>query len=178
MAIKRVTSDIKFTGGALLASTASLLLSLQGCSVVDRYRDPEPAFNLASQALYLQSGLGGVRGIVNAGENGTPRTCVGHQVYLVPDTPFFQYKVRRVAAGDEISDVGLEDDRFDHLVRHVPCPANGGYSFEGLPDAPWIVLTTLSAPKGTAGAPLSAHVTTHSGLTETVNLDQGSALKK
>jgi hypothetical protein len=178
MAIKRDETIIGMTRRSSVALGA-LALTLSGCGVYDHYRDPEPTFNLAAQATYLQAGLGGVKGVVSAGEPGaSPQTCVGHQIYLIPDTPYFQYKARRIAAGDDIADVGLEEDRLDHLVRHLPCPPNGSYDFESLPDAPWIIITTLSAPKGSTGAPIGGHVTTESGITKTVNLDQSNLLKK
>jgi hypothetical protein len=162
---------------ALLAGV-TLALAMSACSTIENVRNPEPPFNLAAHAVYLQGGLAVVQGTVNAGDAQAPQTCFGHQVYLLPDTPFFQYKARRIGNGDDIGDVGLEDDRYDHLVRHVACGRDGSYSIGGLPEASWIVLTTLAAPKGAQGPALRASVTTKGSDTARVNLDQSNLTKK
>jgi hypothetical protein len=162
----------------VLCAGVTLALALSACSTIENVRNPEPPFNLAAHATYLQGGLAVVRGTVNAGDATAPQTCYGHQVYLLPDTPFFQYKARRIGNGDDIGDVGVEDDRYDHLVRHVACGRDGSYSFNNLPEGPWIVLTTLSAPKGEQGPAVRAAVITRGSETATVNLDQNNLTKK
>jgi hypothetical protein len=161
-----------------LFAALTLAFAMSACSTIENVRNPEPPFNLASHAAYLQGGLAVVRGTVNAGDATAPQTCYGHQVYLLPDTPFFQSKARRIGNGDDIGDVGLDDDRYDHLVRHVACGRDGGYVFTNLPEGPWIVLTTLAAPKGAQGAAVRAGVTTKGSETATVNLDQNNLTKK
>ena len=162
---------------ALLAGV-TLAVAMSACTTIENVRNPEPPFNLAAHAAYLEGGLAVVRGTVNAGDANAPQTCYGHQVYLLPDTPFFQSKARRIGNGDDIGDVGVEDDRYDHLVRHVACGRDGSYSIDNLPEGPWIVLTTLAAPKGAQGPALRASVTTKGSETATVNLDQSNLTKK
>ena len=162
----------------LAAATLGLALLLPGCGTVDRIRDPEPKFVLAEHANYLQAGLAAVVGTVRFGGEASSQTCIGHSVYMIPDTPYFDYKVRRVAKGEEIADVGLEDDRYDHLVRRQACGVNGAYRFDGLPEGNWIVLSTIGAAKGATGPALSAHVKTTGSLTTTANLDQSSQISK
>ena len=178
--MKNMTQSLQGTRTRTKALVAgvTLALAMSACSTIENVRNPEPPFNLAAHANYLQGGLAVVRGTVNAGDATAPQTCYGHQVYLLPDTPFFQSKARRIGNGEDIGDVGVEDDRYDHLVRHVACGRDGSYSIGGLPEGPWIVVTTLAAPKGTAGAPLRAAVTTKGSETATVNLDQSNITKK
>lgn len=161
---------------ALLAGV-TLAFALSACTTIENVRNPEPPFNLAAHANYLQGGLAVVQGTVNAGDATAPQTCYGHQVYLLPDTPFFQSKARRIGNGEDIGDVGVEDDRYDHLVRHVACGRDGSYAISGLPEGPWIVLTTLAAPKGAQGPALRASVVTKGSETARVNLNQSNLTK-
>lgn len=153
-------------------------LALAACGTVDRIRDPEPRFALAEHANYLQAGLAAVVGTVRIGNEKSPQTCTGHSVYLVPDTPYFDYKVRRVGKGEEIADVGLEDDRYDHLVRRLPCGVNGDFRFDGLPEGKWILLSTINVGKNATGPALASHIQTTGSLTTTANLDQSTQITK
>ncbi len=161
-----------------ILATLGLAVLLAACGTVDRIRDPEPKFVLAEHANFLQGGVAAVVGTVRIGGEISPQTCTGHSIYLIPDTPYFDYKVRRVGKGEEIADVGLEDDRYDHLVRRQACGVNGVYRFDGLPEGSWIVLSTIGLAKGAEGPALAAHIKTTGSLTTTANLDQSNQISK
>jgi hypothetical protein len=157
---------------------AICLCSLGACSTIEHIGKPDPTFNLVDHAQYLQSGLAIIRGTVAVGSSVNPQSCTGGRVYLMPDTPFFEAKVGSVASGDSPEDLGLEDDRLDHIVRRAQCDIAGQFLFDGLPEGHWVVLTTLSLPKGANGPALVARIVTQPGLTLQVTLNDANLLKK
>jgi hypothetical protein len=157
---------------------AICLCSLGACSTIEHIGKTDPTFNLADHAQYLQSGLAAIRGTVAVGTGVNPQSCIGGVVYLMPDTPFFESKVGYAASGDSPEDLGLQDDRLDHIVRRAQCDIAGQFAFDGLPEAHWVILATLSMPKGANGPALVARVVTQPGLTQQVTLNGANLLKK
>jgi hypothetical protein len=157
---------------------AICLCAIGACTTIHNIRNPPPAFNLSDHAPYLQSGLALVKGTVRVGTGTTPQSCTGGRVYLMPDTPFFEAKVEGVTSGDSAEDLGLEDDRLDHVVRRSQCDLAGQFLFEGLPEAHWIILTAVTLPKGATGPALVARVATQAGLSLQVTLDEKNLVKK
>jgi hypothetical protein len=151
---------------------------LGGCETIHNIRTPEPTFSLPAHAIYLQSGTAALVGSVHLGAGPGGQTCAASRVYLVPDTPFFAYKVKSIAADDDTEDAGFDDDRFDNIVRRATCDAAGQFRFTGLPEAPWIIVTNISLPKGQTGAALAAHIATQGGQTLRVDIDQANLLKQ
>jgi hypothetical protein len=157
---------------------ALCLFSLGACSTIENIGKPAPTFNLADHAQYLQSGLAEIKGTVAVGSGAKPQSCAGGLVYLLPDTPFFEAKVGSAGSGDSPEDLGLQDDKLDHVVRRAQCDIAGQFVFDGLPEGHWVVLTTLSLPKGATGPALVSRVVTQPGLTIQITLNDTNLLKK
>jgi hypothetical protein len=119
-----------------------------------------------------------IKGMVRVGAGTQPQTCNGGRVYLMPDTPVFEAKLASANSGAAPEELGLEDDKLDHVVRRTQCDLIGQFYFDGLPEANWILLTAVSLPKGAVGPTLAAHVATQSGKLSQITLDQSNFVKK
>lgn len=125
------------------AWVAMAVFSLAGCALpVPPQQMHLPPFAADEHAAHFGAGGGAVRGQAFLRQRGGGVvTCAGAEVILMPATPYFREIVRQLTAGVHPS--GAMPQAAKLLVSRSRCDAQGGFAFENLPRAKWLVLTEV-----------------------------------
>jgi hypothetical protein len=114
----------------------------------DGYRDSDFAWSTAV-------GTGKVVGVLAYKGDEPHYGC--QTVVLAPETPWSRERMRALYLSTTSADVPSQDVKartppehaaqYGRFVRQAPCDANGRFSFSGLPNGAWYVIT-VAAPAG------------------------------
>lgn len=137
---------------------------------------PAAAFNAADFGWSTRAGSAGINGSVAYGRDGQSFACTG-SVALTPDTPYTRTRFQNLYGSTDQAAVPeavvrartVADPNADYrsFVRSTTCQ-NGRFSFSGLPDGGWFLITPVSA--GGDRIVLMRRVVTRSGTTANVTL--------
>ena len=131
---------------------AIAILALTACSETNPRYHSRSVFDVDDAAWSTGPGRNSVRGfathntLTNAG-----RTCASLPVRLVPDSSYARLRfqelygseVAGVSTGPNFNAYGPEksDPRYLNVARVANCDSQGNFSFEGVPDGTWYVLS-------------------------------------
>ncbi|HWF01766.1 MAG TPA: hypothetical protein VG248_18350 [Caulobacteraceae bacterium] len=125
---------------------------------------PSSNFDPAQFAWSTRAGANSLQGLLQFRRGGARYTCAGGDVLLTPETPWSRRRMvilygSAFAAAVPVSIVrartpsaGAGD--YARYVRRTTCDAQDHFSFEGLPDGAWYVITVGKAVDG-SGEPLA-----------------------
>jgi hypothetical protein len=108
-------------------------------------------------------GSGTITGALTYKVGGTRYTCQGGDVVLTPETLWSRHRMTvlygsPINAAVPVSTVRARTPpapgEFGSLVRHAKCDASNKFSFSGLPDGGWFVIT-LAKPAAGDGEPVA-----------------------
>lgn len=168
----------------LLSLTAALALTtLAACEPM--YGPPPPhrivtplsddaQFRASDFAWSKAAGRNALVGAVTYRAGATRYTCAGTTVVLTPDTPWSRRRMGVLYQSGERAALPVADVRSrtaqapagdsEPYVKRATCDAAGRFSFAGLPDGSWFVVSIAKPASG--GGPtlaLMRHVSTHGG---------------
>jgi len=133
------------------------------------------AFQAADFAWSKTPGRGRIDGQLTFGVAGKAYTCADAPVVLTPETPWVRRRMAILYGSDKSSMLPADEVRrrtppersqdYSGFVRRVTCDAAGRFSFSGLPDGSWFVITVARPPSGVAGREMALmrHVTLRNG---------------
>ena len=141
------------------------------------YRPPvSTAFNAEAFAWSARTGQAAINGRVDFRRDGQTYECTG-SVALTPDTPYTRNRfnilygsIDRAAVPEAVVRARTVSDPnadYGSFVRSTTCN-NGRFSFTGLPDGGWFVITPVSA--GGERVVLMRRVETRGGRTVNITL--------
>src|SRR5437868_6109144 len=120
------------------------------------------AFRPADFAWSQVAGKGGIEGQLTYGQSGQPFSCAASAVVLTPETPWVKRRMLILYNSDQGSILPAADVRartppgssqdYSGYVRRTTCDASGHFSFSGLPDGSWFVIT-VAKPAAAGGPP-------------------------
>jgi hypothetical protein len=134
----------------------------------------EAVFRAGDFAWSMQPGRNGLSGTLSHG--GAIRyTCAGATVVMTPETPWARRRMAVLYKSDQHAALPTDDVRSrqnqappgdsNPYVKRTTCDAGDHFTFSGLPDGAWYIVT-LAKPLGAANAPTLAvmrRVTTRGG---------------
>lgn len=107
-------------------------------------------------------GKGGIEGQLTYGQSGQPFSCATSAVVLTPETPWVKRRMMILYNSDQSSILPAAEVRartppgssqdYSAYVRRTTCDATGRFSFSGLPDGSWFVIT-VAKPIAAGGPP-------------------------
>jgi hypothetical protein len=108
-------------------------------------------FDYSEHEPYAQPGGNGISGrayLKPQGNDGQV-TCAGNRVLLLPATPYFREMFwHMIVAGSEPEAPKRPYPSLKNMIRRTECDAQGNFSFSGVPDGNWFVLTQVNAKRG------------------------------
>jgi hypothetical protein len=120
------------------------------------------AFRAADFAWSQAPGKGGIDGQLTYGQSGQAFTCANAPVILTPETPWVRARMMVLYNSDRSAALPAAEVRgrtppersqdYSAFVRRATCDAQNHFTFSGLPDGPWFVITVAKpATPGAAG---------------------------
>lgn len=139
------------------------------------------AFRAADFAWSQAPGKGGIDGQLAYGPKGRAFTCAGSAVVLTPETPWVKRRMMILYNSDKAAALPAGEVRgrtppersqdYSAFVRRATCDASNRFSFSGLPDGAWFVITVAKPATGAAGeVAIMRHVTLRNGQVAKVKL--------
>lgn len=114
--------------------------TLSGCA--SRTHVKTPPFSPEQHVGYTLDSGSSLRGeSVYRDTEGGNISCANQNIYLLPDTEFYQHLMAIDNSGYFLRNT--IDPRARSLIRSTQCDAQGRFIFERLPDAKWIALSPL-----------------------------------
>jgi hypothetical protein len=167
-----------------IRSALLIVLAVAACSdgPPRKYYSREP-FQPADVAWSMASGTNSLTGtaVFKYADN-EPRPCADVPVRLVPDSPYARLRLQELY-GSDLSGVssgpgyglyGPErvDYRWLDTAKTAHCNSQGSFSFEGVPDGVWYVVSAWGAwtDKEGRGAAMFKRVELRGGQAVTINL--------
>lgn len=149
-----------------LACAVGALLLLGACASpggptpsASRAAPATAAFRSADFAWSKAPGKNTIDGQLAYSPRGEAFTCANSAVVLTPETPWVRARMMILYNSDRYAALPAAEVRgrtppersqdYSDFVRRTTCDASGHFSFSGLPDGPWFVITVA---KPTAGA--------------------------
>jgi len=112
---------------------------------------PPTPFDPRAFAWSAQPGSDSLVGVLRYRRQGLPYGCAGEDVLLIPDVPWSRRRMIILygAASSAAVPVSIVRARtpsapsgdYARFVRRTTCDADGRFSFQGLPDGGWFVVT-------------------------------------
>ena len=137
------------------ATALALACGYAGCAA--RHDDPGPPppsvkiqarFDYSEHERFAQRGENGISGIGFLDRETATATCAGSRVLLLPGTPYFREMIAHIVAGSEPEPPDRPFPRLKGMIRRTQCDAQGSFSFSGIPDGEWFILTEVNARTG------------------------------
>ena len=155
-------------------TTFSAALALMACAV----RQPEPVqmqmrFDYDLHKPYTQLGTNTIKGQGFLRQKGGGLvTCAGNYVLLLPATPFFREALSHLRAGRNPLFADRIDPAYRTMIKQSQCDAQGNFTFSGLPNGGWLVVTEVKWTVGYSpqGGALMQEVNIANGETKQVLL--------
>jgi len=153
---------------ALLFSAAALSLAVAACAPTmgppppgGRMGPPPPSadvFRAEDFAWSSAPGRGVITGRVTYRQGPTRFTCAGASVVLTPETPWSRQRMTILYRSPERAALPVDEVRartpagpsgdYSAFVRRGTCDGADRFSFSGLPDGAWYVITTAKPATG------------------------------
>jgi hypothetical protein len=159
-----------------VSAVLSLMLTFVGCSGREsaqksgpRFVKLQTEFDSAEHEAYAKPGDNGISGQALLTQQGNEiPTCAGSRVLLMPATSYFREMFwHMIVAGSEPEPPEKPDPSLKNMIRRTQCDAQGHFSFSGIPDGTWFILTQVKAKNS---ALLIAEMTLANGETKEVLL--------
>jgi hypothetical protein len=147
---------------------------------------PGSAFNAGDFAWSTKAGKGQIAGQVTYRAAGKTFVCSEQGVVLSPETPWVRRRMEILYLSAEHATLPLGEVRartppernpaYDQFVKRGTCDATGKFSFTGLADGNWYVISVIRPPAGAGPAPpagdmaVMRHVVIKNGAVARVNL--------
>ncbi len=130
---------------------------LAGCVPVRKDVKMTKSFNHSDHRGYSQSGNNTIAGQAFLRQRGGGTvTCAGFEVFLMPNTPFFQEIINIIRQGNKPAIYGSPFTGYGHKTI---CDAQGNFEFNNIPSLPWVVMTEVKwMVKSQQGGILLKHV--------------------
>jgi len=158
---------------------------LGACATTDKPSAPvgapaSAAFKTTDFAWSEGTGAGEIRGQIAYGAHKTPYGCSG--VVLTPETPWVRQRMSILYKSTESAALPAEEVRsrtppersqdYSKYVKRTTCSADGRFTFTGLPDGSWFVITVAKPANGGAGTEMAImrRVSVKGGKAVTVRL--------
>ncbi|HEY2753465.1 hypothetical protein [Phenylobacterium sp.] len=119
-------------------------------------------FRPADFAWSQAPGKGGIDGQLTYGQSGQAFSCAASAVVLTPETPWVKRRMLILYNSDQASILPAAEVRartppgssqdYSAYVRRTTCDAAGHFTFAGLPDGSWFVIT-VAKPAAGGGPP-------------------------
>jgi hypothetical protein len=139
------------------AVVLALPLAHAGCSARQepvRHAPPfvqiQTKFDYSEHEPYAKPGENGISGQAFLTRQGdSVVTCAGSRVLLLPATSYFREMFwHMIVAGSEPEPPKNPYPSLKSMIRRTECDAQGNFSFSGIPDGTWFVLTQVKARDG------------------------------
>jgi len=167
----------------LAGATASVALAAcntgagEGPSAGPAYTPPSggggEAFRDSDFAWSTGSGGDSIDGVLAYKGGGGKFTCDGSDVVLAPDTPWSRARMRVLYLSTTGAAMPVDDVKertppehsadYAKYARHATCDSANHFSFSGLPDGAWYVITVATPVAGGQKIAVMRHVGTHGG---------------
>jgi len=133
-------------------------------------------FDASDFAWSTATGTGSIDGVLTYHQGSTRFSCAGGDVVLTPQTAWSRRRMIILygsanAAAAPVSIVRARTPNagtgdYTRFARHSTCDASNHFTFEGLPDGSWFVIT-VGKPVGAPGEPIAVtrRIETHGGVT-------------
>lgn len=150
-----------------LVLTCSATLALSACVAAGPPMRPLPApsssaFNARDFAWSTVPGKASVNGQLTYRPNGRRHSCEAAGVLLTPETPWVRARMRILYGSNDRAILPATEVRsrtpseksqdYSTFVRRARCDGNGRFSFSGLPDGNWYLIT-VARPQPAGGFP-------------------------
>lgn len=123
-----------------LLLSSLIVASLAGCASHPYVKTP--AFSPEEHVNYIIDNGSALRGeSVYRDSNGDNISCADQNIYLLPDTEFYQHLMAIDNSGYFLRN--KIDPRARDLIRSARCDSHGRFVFERLPQAKWIAVSPL-----------------------------------
>ena len=133
-----------------------------------------PPFDPAAFAWSMAPGRGGISGHVGFDQDGVAYGCSGASVILTPETAWSRRRMevlygsadKAAAPTDEVRARTPQAPAGDSspYIKRATCDATDRFSFRGLPDGAWFVITLAKPKTGASGSlAMMKRVTTKGG---------------
>jgi len=176
---------------ARLISSLGALVLLSACAsetgggVAPRAAEPArqmSEFRASDFAWSRAPGRGAIQGQVTYRVAGAAYSCASAPVVLTPETPWVRARMMILYRSDQAAAEPAEDVRgrtppersqdYSAFIRRTTCDAGSHFSFSGLPDGSWFVITVARPPAGVAGREMALmrRLTIRGGQTVNVRL--------
>lgn len=109
------------------------------------------AFRAADFAWSQAPGKGGIDGQLTYGQSGQAFTCAGAAVVLTPETPWVKRRMEILYNSNQAAALPAAEVRgrtppersqdYSAFVRRATCDGSSHFTFTGLPDGAWFVIT-------------------------------------
>ena len=152
------------TSARIIMATAASLLALSACSTVGPPPPPPPPYTGPADAGAFQPqdfswsavpGKGQIVGHLGFHAGATRYGCAGASVILTPETPWTRRRMTILYNSATASALPVEEVRartpnapsgdYSAFVRRTTCDSASGFSFQGLPNGAWYVITVAKA---------------------------------
>jgi hypothetical protein len=130
------------------------------------------AFNEGDFAWSTQSGGNSIVGVLAF--HGGPAQFTCQDVVLIPRTPWSRRRMIILYGSDSQSTIPAEEARartpsapggdYARFVRHASCDRADRFSFSGLPDGAWFIITVATPTAGGDKVAIMRHVETEGGV--------------
>lgn len=167
----------------LLPVSAALLLAACGTTGPGPSVGPAPtvaaSFDARDFAWSQARGRGRIDGQLALRRGGTSYRCPAAGVVLIPETPWVRERMQRLYRSTDRAVAPAEDVRermpaqspnYDAFVRKADCDSQERFSFAGLPDGAWYVITSGVASGGGVDMAIMRRVTIRGGQAVRVEL--------
>jgi hypothetical protein len=151
-------------------ATVAAFLTLSACATSEgppapaAASAPRPgsaAFSVSDFVWSTNAGKGQIDGQVVYSDKDTAFSCAAAGVILTPETPWVRRRMKILYNSENTAALPAGEVRkrtppersqdYSKYVRRTTCDAAGRFSFSGLPDGAWFVITVVRPIKGGAG---------------------------
>lgn len=133
----------------------------------------EPVFKASEFAWSMQAGGNAIAGRLATPKSGAHFTCQGSSVILTPDTPWSRRRMEVLYLSSDHAALPADEVRArtadappgdsTPFIKRTTCDAADHFSFTGLPDGSWYVITIAKPTKGGPSMALMKRVITRGG---------------
>ena len=137
-------------------------------------------FREADFAWSRGTGAGGITGLLTFHDGGTRYSCRGRDVILTPETPWVRRRMYILYGSLDAAAVPVDIVRartpaassgdYASYARKTTCDMSNRFSFQGLPDGVWYVITLARPDDGTGTVAIMRRVEVR-GTVRTIELD-------
>lgn len=123
------------------------------------------AFSTSDFAWSTAKGTGGIDGLLNYKASGVTYGCVDAGVVLTPETPWVRRRMEILYRSADKATLPADEVRartppersqdYSAFVKRATCDATGKFTFAGLPNGAWYVITVARPTGGAKGVDMA-----------------------